>query len=538
LESDRAISSIYSGQKRSGAPLMKKIILFGMAISSLLSVVAGAADWLTDAGNPQRTNWQKDESILSKDNARNLKILWKVKLDNAPREMHSLLPVLIADKVPTASGLKEVVIAAGVSDNIYALDASSGAILWKTRFEYPPPRQNGRQGDPLCPGGQTATPVIGPAQPSGARPLYALAGNGALHTLDLATGAPLAAPIPFGYPNGKSYALNLWNNVIVTTTSQGCAGNPNQMWAIDLTDPQKKVMTFSPRSGGLWGRAGAAIDSNGIAWAPTGDGTYDLPNQRYGNGLIGARVEGAELKLKDYYIPSNWAWLFKKDLDMQVTPAIFNYKGRELMVTASKECRIFLLDPKDAGGADHMTPLYRTPLLCNEEVNFAGTGIWGSMATWEDAKGTRWILSSFWGPVHSDFKSLAKHGPIKGGAIVALKLEEKNGKLQLTPVWMSRDMNHAEPPVVANGVVYAYGSGENTVQAYPDRGLADLSPLRIAASTHATLYALDAETGATLFSSEDQIASFAHFGGLSVANGRVYLGTFDSMLYAFGLPTK
>jgi outer membrane protein assembly factor BamB len=59
--------------------------------------------------------------------------------------------------------------------------------------------------------------------------------------------------------------------------------------------------------------------------------------------------------------------------------------------------------------------------------------------------------------------------------------------------------------------------------------------LRIKASTHAVLYALDAETGKELYSSGDQIASFAHFGGLSVANGRVYLGTYDSILYCFGL---
>jgi hypothetical protein len=76
---------------------------------------------------------------------------------------------------------------------------------------------------------------------------------------------------------------------------------------------------------------------------------------------------------------------------MNVTPAIFTYKGRELMVTSSKECRIWLLDPKSLGGADHQTPLYRTPLLCNEEVDFAAAGIWGSMATWEDARGTRWF---------------------------------------------------------------------------------------------------------------------------------------------------
>jgi outer membrane protein assembly factor BamB len=51
------------------------------------------------------------------------------------------------------------------------------------------------------------------------------------------------------------------------------------------------------------------------------------------------------------------------------------------------------------------------------------------------------------------------------------------------------------------------------------------------------LYALDAETGKELYSSGSQIPSFAHFGGLSVANGRVYLGTYDSVLYAFGVPS-
>jgi outer membrane protein assembly factor BamB len=510
----------------------------GAMVGVALAAVAWSADWPTDGGNPQRTNWQQDETILTKQNVANLKILWKVKLDNAPRQMHSLLPALIVDQVSTPTGRKQIVLQAGISDNIYAIDADSGEILWKKHFDYPPPARSGRPTDPLCPGGLTATPVIGPAQPSGARTVYVLAGNGALHSLDLGAGNETSPAIPFGYPNGKAYALNLWNNVIFTTTSQGCAGNPNQMWAINLNDPEKKIMTFNPGSGGLWGRTGAAIDSDGVAWAPTGDGTYDLPTRRYGNGLIGARVEGTELKLKDWYIPSNWAWLFKKDLDMQVTPAIFNYKGRELMVTGSKECRLYLLDTKSAGGENHQTPVYRTPLICNEEVNFASAGIWGSMTTWEDSRGTRWILAPFWGPSHSEFSVPVSYGRVTRGAVVAFKLEEKSGKLQLTPVWMSRDMDHAEPPVVANGVVFAYGSGEDTTQAYPDRGLDDSSPLRIAASTHATLYALDAETGKELYSSGEQIASFAHFGGLSVANGRVYLGTFDSVLYCFGLPSR
>ena len=61
-----------------------------------------------------------------------------------------------------------------------------------------------------------------------------------------------------------------------------------------------------------------------------------------------------------------------------------------------------------------------------------------------------------------------------------------NGKFKLAPAWMSRDMNQGEPPVVANGVVFSYGSGEATAQAYPDVGLQDTSQRRIPASTHAT----------------------------------------------------
>ena len=51
----------------------------------------------------------------------------------------------------------------------------------------------------------------------------------------------------------------------------------------------------------------------------------------------------------------------------------------------------------------------------------------------------------------------------------------------------------------------------------------------------ANVYALDAQTGKELYSSGTQIASFNHFSGVTVANGRVYLGTFDGILYCFGL---
>ena len=144
---------------------MRRLVI---VVAALLagSVVALSADWLTDGGNPQRTAWQKDEKILSVANVKNMKLLWKIKTDNKPREMHSLLPTLVVSSVTTSSGPKEIAVVTGVSDNIYAIDVEKGALLWKKHFEYttgPVPTGAGT----LCPGGITATPVIGPTSTPG-----------------------------------------------------------------------------------------------------------------------------------------------------------------------------------------------------------------------------------------------------------------------------------------------------------------------------------------------------------------------------------
>jgi hypothetical protein len=231
--------------------------------------------------------------------------------------------------------------------------------------------------------------------------------------------------------------------------------------------------------------------------------------------------------------------LYKKDLDLNVTPVIFNYKKRELLVSSSKECRLFMLDTSQLGGNDHRTPLDRTPLICNENVNYSDEGVWGSMASWEDSKKTRWILTPFWGPQHPAYKYPVSHGPVVNGAIAAFKVEDRAGQPKLSPAWVSLDMDQPEPPVIANGLVFAYANGEDSRQFTPELGLAAIeTAVRIKGSTHAVLYVLDAQTGRKLYSSADQINSFVHFGSLAVANGRVYIGTWDGALYCFGIEAK
>src|SRR5262245_20917213 len=161
------------------------LLLLGYVMNSSSSPQAQngkLADWLTDGGDIERAAWQKNERLLSTTSVKNMKLLWKTRLDNEARQMHNLLPALIAGNVTTASGPKQIALVTGVSDNLYALDAETGALLWKHHFQtdWTPPASGGRGAGILCPGGITATPVLGPTETPGKYIVYAAAWDGTL----------------------------------------------------------------------------------------------------------------------------------------------------------------------------------------------------------------------------------------------------------------------------------------------------------------------------------------------------------------------
>src|SRR5437667_2364276 len=99
------------------------IVAYGAAATWIAAPGAQTqkADWLTDGGDPQRTAWQRNETILTKDNVKDMKLLWTIALDNQTRQMHNLFPPLVAGSVATPAGEKEIAVVAGVSDNLYAI---------------------------------------------------------------------------------------------------------------------------------------------------------------------------------------------------------------------------------------------------------------------------------------------------------------------------------------------------------------------------------------------------------------------------------
>ncbi len=494
--------------------------------------VAAHAQWTTFGGDPQRTGWARTESILNKDNSGTLELKWKLQVTNRPKELTSLTAPVVVDQVKTERGIKEYVIVGGSSDNLFAIDADSGRLAWTKTFTASATPTS--QPNTLCPFALNATPTI---QGGRSKTIYTISSDGKLHALNASNGEDRFAPAPFVPAFSKNWSLNLADGVLYTAVGQRCNGVPSGVYSLDLNTPEHPVHSFQAGRPGIWGRAGVAVSPSGTVFAETGDGAYKPEAGQYADTFLA--LSAKELKLTDSYTPSNREWLSRKDLDMGcISPVVFSLQGKEYLVGGGKEGRLFLLDTKSLGGETHRTPLLRTELLTNEDVAYAAHGFWGSFATFEDSKKIRWLFAPAWGPPHSKAPAFPlSYDSTPHGSVMAFRVELKDGTPALTPAWNSRDLNVPEPPIVANGVVFVLSSGEDVGQA-DNAGNSLGTAQRVKGSTHAVLYALDAETGKELFSSKEIISSFTHFGGIAVSNGRVFVTAYDGTVYAFGIKNE
>ncbi|MDX2151561.1 MAG: PQQ-binding-like beta-propeller repeat protein [Bryobacteraceae bacterium] len=504
------------------------------ALFALLTTAAALyGDWLTFGGDPQRSGFQRRENYITQSNVSTLRLEWKMKLDNQPKELTSLTVPVIAATMTLPGGFKDYVVVAGSSDALFAIDPDTQKLYWSRKFE----AEGAAKGRPdwLCPAGLNATPVIDKRN----RTVYVITSDGKLRGVNLLNGEDRFPPTPFVPPFSKNWSLNLVDDVIYTTVSQGCNGAKSAVYAMDVKDPKRPVTSFlSTTTGGagIWGRAGAAIGFNGRVYAETGDGPYDPPNGKYADTFLG--LNARDLKLVDYYTPANRAWITRKDLDMGcISPVVFQFKGKEIVAGGGKEGVLYLLDGSALGGEDKRTPLYRSNLITNEQVDFAGRGFWGVMSTYEDSEGTRWLFAPAWGPPASSApKFPITYGETPNGSIMAFKIEEVNGKIQPVAAWNSVNMSVPEPVIISNGMVFALSNGENISQVDNEGRLLTTKFRADNPAGNAVLYALDAKTGKVLYSSGKAIPGWTHFSGLAMANGRIYVVTHDSTIYAFSVP--
>lgn len=544
--------------------------------------------WLTFGYDPERTGWARGETRLTKENAGGLQLLWKYQTDALPNNVNrysTLTEPVVALNVPTRDGPRKVLFVASAENNVYAIDAENGSLLWKRSYPNTAPPPVAASGS--CPNNLNATPVIDPASGT----LYFLPNDGKLRGVSLSNGEdqfPATRIVP---PYSRNFSLNLVGGMIYTSTTRGCGNATSEVVGINIADPDHPVAHFylsAGKASGVWGRGGVVETPFGML-AQTADGAYDPASGRFGSSVLGLT---RQVRLIDSFTPADEAELDARDLELgSSSPVVFPFGNRTLVAIAGKEGRIYLLDAKNLGGADHRTPLYRSERWANDAMAFGFNGMWSVMSTCVDAEGKRWLLAPMYGPAARNTVGLFKktHGNVVNGSLMAFTVESRDGAPFLAPRWISGDLDLPGAAVIANGVIFILANGDRGAtliqgggrggpgrgRGGPGRGgrggfprtlpltevnpadpgyerdaqwrAAQLRPFEEGGqkpgqrysggrdTTHAVLYALDPATGDEIYSSGDAMDSWNHYGGLALSDGNIYVSSYHGRVFAFGL---
>ncbi|MDQ2775091.1 MAG: hypothetical protein M3Y57_09270 [Acidobacteriota bacterium] len=538
-----------------------------------LTIVAGSlvvcgADWPMQGGNPQHNGWAKGEDLVTKANVGGLKVLYKYRADNASIGLNSLTSPIIDGNLITYLGFKEMLIFGASSDKIFSVDADLNKLIWESRLPDRADKPRSGTAELGCPGGlMTPVSMAGssssfinfaavarriPAVPGAPRirpspylpplwesvypmrpdtltrlaALYTVSRDGNLHVLNSSTGEDLIPSIRFVPPNSKVTSLSFRDNVVYATTGDNCNGYQNALFAIDLLSPEKTVTSFVPQGGGFSGTGGAAIGKDGTIYVQVLYAPGDTVGHYHETTIA---LTPKELKVKDYFTPGGKPIDRKSSEAPGITPIVSSWMGKEIVLTGSRNGRLYLLDSTSLGGVDHHTPLFASAVLAQTNKNYDGDGFRGTFSSWLDVDSdTRWFYAPVPGRTDSSVGS-------KTGGIIALKLTAQNGQPELQQVWVSQEIFSPAPVVIANGMLFVLSTGESPRLANKNGRPYTLAELQQLAKP-AILYALDAVTGKELYSSGNAVSSASDSGGLAVANGRVYFTTNDNSVYCFGLP--
>lgn len=549
-------------------------VLGTVAESAAGSNAPATGDWTTWGYDSERSGWNRGETTLGKANVSKLRLQWSTRLSTAPTDvaLSTLTAPLVVSGVATAQGPKDLLLLLGADDTLFALDANSGNVAWQKTFANP--LKPAQRANWLCPQTANATPVIDKAKGM----VYFIASDGKLRGLNLSDGALRLPPVDMVAPFTRDWSLNLIDEVVYTTSGRACGevvdrnsglaaatvgatgpappgrltpanSDPSAVSAMDLRDPDHprltRFYTSNGRAGSPWGRGGLAKGPYNTVILETSDGLYDPASGQFGDTILMLAPQAA--KVVDSFTPKNHRYLSAKDLGGSTTPLIFPFAGKTLVAVSQKEAVLYLLDATDLGGGpaeNHAAPLYQAPQLGNDDAKATdpGQGVWGAMATTLTPDGRRLLYVPMWGPPSKNAPSFDhSNGPIPHGSIMAFEVQAAGDKPALRGLWTSPDMILPDPPVVANGVVYAVQTGGQALQntRLPDGSPPDPSTngahYRATPVTNLVLYAFDAESGKPLYTSKNVIADWVHFSEPVVALGKVFVVTHDAHVYAFGL---
>ncbi len=529
------------GSSPSGVPLSGVRRLFWLLLFAATACTAFGTDVVTYHNDSARTGQNRQETILTTSNVNSTTF---GELFTMPVDAKIDAEPLYLSAVPiSGKGMHNVIYAVTENDSVYAFDADAGTLLWQVSLlesgETASDDHGCGQISPQI--GVTSTPVIDRSSgKNGTIYAVAMSKNSSgyiqrIHALDMTSGQEeFGGPVVVKakYPgtgdnthhgfvvfDPSQYAerqgLLLLNHVIYTAWTSHCDQRPYTGWVIgydESTLARTSVLNLTPNGseGAIW-QAGAGMASDGKnIFLLDANGTFDTNlNKRgfpkdgdYGNAFVKISTTNKKLAVADYFNMYNTVSESDADEDLGsggtiVLPPMKDAKGRtrHLAIGAGKDSNIYIVNRENMGkfNPNNDNAIY-------QEIDSA-------------LSGGEWATSAY-------FDGSVYFGP-EGNNL--LQFTFTDAKLSKTPTSKSAasfTYPGTTPSVSANGsldgIVWAIEHSDPTdvLHAYDATDL-----------TH-ELYNSNRQ--------RDQFGTASHFGTPMIVNGKVYVGTSDSVV-AFGL---
>lgn len=444
---------------------------------------SAAMSWLTDGFDAMRTGYNGDETQVGPSNVGRIHELWSVKLGD----------VMIAQPVEAAGvdvgGIATNVIYEGTEHgDFYAIRAGDGHVIW---------HRNLGSVTTVCPEfpgrvfGIGGAAVISFSSP-GAGVVYVAGGDGAVHALDLATGAEQAGwPVSGVFTPSEETVwggLNLFDGNLYVIVASHCDKAPYHGAVVEISVAAAAITnTFYPAGppsgpidgGGIWGSGGVSIDpATGDVYTATGNAKTTPNNYLYSDSVV-------QLSQSLGVIGFSKPPLLRKDDDLTSTPVLFTPPGCPMLAAVKhKPGTLLIYNAADIGSGP------------TQQLQLAGSRFNNDTA-WDPTTNMLYVSNP----------SDSKTGRFKHG-MVALKA---GSDCKLSLAWqrtVGSTQTSLSAPTVANGVVY-YGDGQNDTE-----------------------FAFNAATGHQLWHKKLKGSLYA---APTVINGKLLVPAWDNKLYAFGL---
>jgi hypothetical protein len=403
-----------------------------------------------------------------------------------------------------------MIIVVTASNNIYALRADTGTVIW-SRTDIGPAVTSGLPCGNINPAGTIGTPVVDLAS----RSLFfdaLIAGSPIKHfifSLNVDTGATNAGwpvdlnatasynGIPFvSLAQENRGALALVNGIAYNSYSGyfgDCGNYHGWVVGVDINNPANvHGWATTALGGGIWGHSGVASDGTNM-FVITGNTFNTGGNWMGGEAIIRLQAGPAFTgQPTDFWAPIDWFSLDNSDTDLGgVSAMLIDVTGAnpsQLVLALGKDGNAYLLNRNNLGGV-------AAPVT---QLGVDGTTRGQSSATYHTNQGTYFVFRTGSGGI-SAFKITATTPP----AIVSAWSVSQNG--QGSP-WVTSTDGTNDAIV---WVVGAQGDGQ--------------------------LHGYNGDTGAVIYPGGDVMSGTRKWNSGIVARGSIYVAN-DNKVYAFRVP--